>query len=281
MSRHNSAVFNNSCLRVPRNPLNKQPVPIYEQSYINDVENKVRKLSLESNETQLKMKSIKDYDGDCFRAFIDFFDSIPNYEDVNHLSNRDFYRKLEHLKEKQRTYYDYLDYDTKCEEKDDEWTENCKKPRRREKKLRNPPPKPKSSLKPFCATPTITKTYKHEEDESILSSDKEAANKPPSRRSVRIESPSEKFSPQVSPDVEYFRSKSRANISSASSKGKNSSCNDNPWDDITVDDIKFDESQRDTPLVTRSAPCSPNKSKQSVGWKDTITIPKPFQMTVR
>lgn len=279
MSSHNRAVFNHSCLRVPRNPLNKQPVTVYEQSYINEIENKVRKLSLDSNETQLKMKPIKNYNGDCFRTFIDFFDSIPNYEDVNHLSNRDFYRKLEHLKEKQRTYCDYL-YESKDEPV---WMEDCKKLRSnndREKKVRSPQ---KSSLKPFCATPTINKPYKqHDEDDSFIStSDKEVVNKPPSRRSVRIESPSEKISPENSPEVEYFRSKSRANISSASSKGKNSFCNDNAWDDITMDDLKLD-SQRATPLEgTRSAPSSPNKCKQSVGWKDTITIPKPFQMTIR
>lgn len=273
MSNHNSAVFNNSCLRVPRNPLNKHPVPIYEQSF-NDIENKVRELSLESNDSPIKLKSIKDYDTDCFRTFIDFFDSIPNYEDVNHLSNREFYRKLDQLKERQRNYYDYLEYDTKNDDKNvNNWNHTNKHRRRGEKKLQSP--KPKSSLKPFCSTPTINKNYKQDE-ESLLSSDKEIVNKPPSRRSVRIESPTEKFPNEYE---EYFRCKSRANVSSASSKGKISSCND--WDDLTVEDVKFDDSQRDTPLITRSAPCSPNKSKQSVGWKDTITIPKPFQMTVR
>lgn len=281
MSNHNSAVFNNSCLRVPRNPSNKQPVPIYEQSSYNDIANKVRELSLETNVSTIKIKSNKDYEGrDCFRAFIDFFDSIPNYEDVNHLSNREFYRKLEQLKERQRNYYDYFEYDTKCVDKNEEehWnnTNNNNKSRRSNgKKLQSP--KPKSSLKPFCSTPTINKNYKHDDESVVSSSDKEIINKPPSRRSVRIEeSPTEKFPNEYD---EYFRCKSRANISSASSKGKVSSCNE--WDDLTVDDVKFDDSQRDTPLMTRSAPCSPNKSKQSVGWKDTITVPKPFQMTVK
>lgn len=276
MSKHNSAAFNHSCLRVPRNPLNKQPVPVYEQTYINEIENQVRKLNLNSSETELKIKSIKDYDTNCFRSFLDFFDSIPNYEDVNHLSNRDFYRKLENLKQKQRSYYDYVDFDRN----DKEWPSDCKKAYKSNKRFDSPPLKPKSNLKPFCSTPTLNRNFKHDEDDSILSSDKEVVNKPPSRRSVRIESPSEKISSENTPDLEYFRSKSRANISSASSKGKNSSCNDTAWDDLMVDDLKLD-SQTVTPLITRSAPNSPNKSKQSVGWKDTITIPKPFQMTVR
>lgn len=284
MSSHNRASFNHSCLRVPRNPLNKQPVPVFEQSYVNEIESKVRKLSLGSNEeTKLRMKSVKDYDVDCFRAFIEFFDSIPNYEDVNHLSNADFYRKLERLKEKQRTYCDCM-----YEEKGSALMEELGKKRNTNKRSYSRKAPQKSSLKSLCANDRINsgnynKNHKREEedDSNISSSDKEMLlNKPPSRRSVRIESPSEKLqiSSENTPEVEYFRSKSRAinNVSSASSKGKNS------WDDSTVEDLKLDTQRfNNVEGYSRSAPASPNKSKQSVGWKDTITIPKPFQMTVR
>lgn len=273
MSRHNGAAFNHSCLRVPVNPVNKQPIPVYEQKYLNHLENQVRKMSLESNDADMKIRQSRDYDSDSLRSFIEFFDSIPKYEDVTHLSNRDFYKKLDHLKEKQRAYYEYVDDNLTCRNKSQSWLDDCKSHVRKENKL-------KSNLKSLCSTPILNKTSKHEEDEFLIFSDKELLNKPPSGRSVRIESPSEKYSSENTPDLEYFRSKSRANVSSASSKGKTSYCNDSAWDDSMVEELKLD-SQRETPLVTRSAPNSPLKSKPSVGWKDGITIPKPFQMTVR
>lgn len=69
-----------------------------------------------------------------------------------------------------------------------------------------------------------------------------SSGKPPSRRSVRIETPSEQ----------------------EEKKGN--------WEDSSVDDLQVE---------SKSAPASPVRSKSSVGWKDTITIPQPFQMTVR
>lgn len=63
-----------------------------------------------------------------------------------------------------------------------------------------------------------------------------------SRRSVRIETPSER----------------------------------DDWEGLSVEDLKLDlQSQQGE---SKSAPASPIRN---VGWKDTITIPQPFQMTVR
>lgn len=277
MSDHNRAVFNNSCLKIPRNPVNQQPFPVYDQKYINHLENKVRKLSIESNEYNMKLAPPPEIDRSTLKSFIEFYDSIPDYDDVNHLSNKDFYQKLEILKQKQRNYYDFVHNQNKYVIKDNDWIEDYKKINIREtnynveKNSRKP--------KPFCTTPILTKPTIHitnvDDADSLMSSDKDI--KPPSRRSVRIESPSDKFSAQNSPEPSYFRSKSRANVSSAESKGFNTlnTLNDSLWDDLSFDGCGEQD------LTTRSAPNSPSKSKLNVGWKDGITIPRPFEMTVR
>lgn len=50
-------------------------------------------------------------------SFIDFYDSIPEYHEINHLSNQEFYRKLERLKEKQKEFNNYLKTQIKFDSK--------------------------------------------------------------------------------------------------------------------------------------------------------------------
>lgn len=200
MSDHSSSVFNNSCLKVPRRPLSGQPFPACEQKHLNQLRNQAKKLVDE------KMKSPKS----TIKSFLEFFGSIPEYDDVNHLSNKEFYRRLENLREKQKLYQETF----KLENEGMDWLEE----------------------------------YKSFSRKTSASSDSFGKTKPPSRRSVRIETP----------DDASFRAKA--------------------WDDLSVEDLKLDLDQSET---SKSAPASPIRSKSSVGWKDTITIPQPFQMTVR
>ncbi|XP_050293696.1 protein FAM161A-like [Anthonomus grandis grandis] len=92
--------------------------------------------------------------------------------------------------------------------------------------------------------------------------------KPPSRRSVRIETPSmPSSSSNITPEP-YFRSKSRANQKTE-------------WDSFTSEDLY---GPTPPPLETKSAPSTPLRTKKPPNVKeeyDGITIPKPFQMTVR
>lgn len=276
MSAHSTAAFNHSCLKIPRNPINKQPFPICEQRLLRQLENRLCRLDIGHNE--MKTKQSPNEIKKTTKTLLEFYGSIPEYEDIHHLPAKEFYRRLEYLKEKQRDFYDFLDQEFKYESKENGWMEDYKNLGTTDKSFSSKS-KLKSSMKSFCGTPVSNKSghghCKLEDVESIMSSEKEATLKPPSRRSVRIETPSEKISCENSPEPDYFRSKSRANLSSNESKNYNSS-GESPWDDIPEDDFKFD-----MPLETRSAPNSPVKCKPNVGWKDTITIPKPFQMTVR
>lgn len=276
MYNHTNSVFNNSCLKVPRNPKSDHPSPVYEQKYLNQLENQFRKLNLESDDLDMKSKR-GEVNKDTIKSFLDFFGSIPEYDDINHLSNKEFYKKLENLKEKQKFYQEYLMNEIKFDCKDTEWIEDYKNMKLGAKDAKTK--KKKTSLKPFCATPVLNNSNNLGKifDVESVSLDT-ALNKPPSRRSVRIETPSDKPSTNVTPEPN-FRPKSRANISSAGSKGGR---NDNDWDDISIENLNlYSDGNTPLPMETKSAPASPVKTKSSTNWTDGITIPKPFQMTIR
>lgn len=193
MSDHSSSVFNNSCLKAPLRPSSGQPFPIYEQKHLHQLRNQAKKLADEKTRSKTTLKS-----------FLEFYGSIPEYDDVNHLSNKEFYRRLENLREKQRLYEEKLKLEAGEVLDDSGFNEGC---------LRK--------------------------------------NSAASRRSVRIETPSE--------------------------RGEEVG-----WDEgLSVEDLKLDLEKIDGDGVSKSAPTSPIRCKSSVGWKDTITIPQPFQMTVR
>ncbi|KAB0804652.1 hypothetical protein PPYR_01622 [Photinus pyralis] len=262
MSDHNRAVFNNTCLKVPRDPISHQPSPIYEQKYVSNMKNEMLKMDIENKHNFSNAKSSPKSDKAVLKSLIEFYDSIPEYDDINHLSNKDFYRKLENLKERQRCFYKFIQANQNADNKDMIWMEDYQNFKQS--------PELRSKLR--------SRRLKRVEDmDSLTSSDKEPAVKPPSRRSVRIESPSDKSDSSIP----RLRAKYHRNISSGGSRydKSNTSYNESPWEDISVIDFRSD-SDRD--IQTRSAPNSPTKRKCGIGWKDNgITIPKPFQMTVR
>lgn len=187
-SEHSSSVFNNSCLKVPLRPSSGQTYPVCEQKHLNHLRNQARKLADEKTRSKNTLKS-----------FLDFYGSIPEYDDVNHLSNKEFYRRLENLREKQRFYEEKL-------------------------KLEN-------------------------EEVNFFVDEYSSRKNSASRRSVRIETPSER----------NYREEHLL------------------WDDgSSTEDLKLNLQSE-----SKSAPTSPVRNKSSIGWKDTITIPQPFQMTVR
>lgn len=246
MYDHSSAVFNNSCLKVPRNPSSNQPSPVYEQKYLNQLKNQATKLSLEENMRSKRVSS--NSDKDIIKSLVEFYDSIPEYDDVNHLPSKEFYRRLEYLKEKQREYQERLKNEIKFENKSTSWVEDYKNLETGDRK---------SKLKNLDDLDCID-------------------TQPPSRRSVRIETPSTAKDSLETPTT----AKSRANLSSAGSKAAESFYEIPVLDDLSIEDLRLDL-DKELHLETKSAPNSPARSKPAIGWKDTITIPQPFQMTVR
>lgn len=89
MGLHANTVFKNSCLKVPVNPLNRLPSASFER-----VANK-------ETECKINIESPTMHIGDEKNpiSFREFYKSIPDYKDVNHLSNQEFYMKLENLRQ--------------------------------------------------------------------------------------------------------------------------------------------------------------------------------------
>ncbi|KAK4885131.1 hypothetical protein RN001_001402 [Aquatica leii] len=272
MSDHTSSVFNNACLKIPRDPISQNPSPIYEQKYVSNMHNEMIKMDMTNDVNTSKSKSLESADKVILKSFIEFYDSIPEYDDINHLSNKDFYRKLENLKEKQKSFNKFM-YHNNCENKSNDWMEDYKRLNIREKRFKK---NFKQKNKQF--NKLNSERLRREYAESTFS-DRDL--KPSSRRSVRIESPSDKSDSSV---PHHTCTKSIANISTTSSKyydKSNFSYNGSPWEDTSVNDFRSD-SDRDIALAIRSVPNSPIKNNCGIGWKENgITIPKPFQMTVR
>ncbi|KAL1501659.1 hypothetical protein ABEB36_006951 [Hypothenemus hampei] len=251
MYDHSSAVYNNRCLKAPRNPKNDHPLTQFDQKFLHQLHNEVTRGLNEKMKTNL---------GDCsegnVKSFIDFFDSIPEYDDINYLSNREFYKKLARIKEKQKEFCAYWNRELKFETKDTEWIEDYKNLKSGQREMSSAGSKSKkSSIKADC-----DKKYLDLE-ENLSLSDKDLMVKPPSRRSVRIETPSTKSTPNLTPEP-CSRPKSRLN-----------------WEDLILDVSSI--ANTPLPLETKSVPNSPVKRGKSQETYDGITIPKPFQMTIR
>lgn len=266
MNLHNSSVFNNHCLKVPRIPKIDHPSPLYEQKFIYQLENQAKKLGI----VPVEMPKKKFLDKDTTKEYLEFISNIPEYDEINHLSNKDFYKKLQNLKEKQRKYEEYLHNEIKFDGKDSEWIEDYKSLKLGAKTLNEKTKK--ATLKPYCTTPILNKNMKNYNIDVELFSEKDVLYKPPSRRSVRIETPSEKLSNNATP--ENFRSKSRANFSPSVSKAVE-------WEDLSIEDLNISSTRNSSRLESKSAPTSPLRSRPNINEDDGITIPKPFQMTVR
>lgn len=286
MSQHSSAAFNHSCLKVPVNPSNKLPAPAYEQKFINQLKNQTLKDNSISGRDTPNMKTNKAHFNSKYKALIDFYDSIPDYSDVNHLSNAEFYRKLEALKAKQKCYYELLETEINIADKADNFVDEYKESA---SGRHSSSAKSKQNLPVKSGDSNLVLNRATPETESLSSFSKEIAPAPPSRRSVRIESPKSNASSETR-NIDTPKSHSpiekswRRNIGSAGSKLSDSSkfmvdsvCDEDKDYCDAIDDILKDNS-----VGTRSLPNSPTKTKNPIVWNDCgITIPKPFKMTVR
>ncbi|XP_047536635.1 protein FAM161A [Vanessa atalanta] len=90
---HRCSVFKNSCINVPLDPISKMPKTAYERNEKNTTE----QCSMESS-TSCSVTGA-DIDAEKLK---DFYRSIPDYNDINHLSESEFYSTLKSLREKKK-----------------------------------------------------------------------------------------------------------------------------------------------------------------------------------
>jgi len=142
-TKHAGAAFNHSCLKVPVNPENNRPLPTFERKRVSDYLEEVRiqkevskrdrtkscellrgsdrpsssdsrevlsKISTSQYSANSALQRIGDSaNTESLKSFIDFYENIPDYRDLNHLSDREFHVRLEYLKQKRRNYLRDLD----------------------------------------------------------------------------------------------------------------------------------------------------------------------------
>ncbi|XP_068619375.1 protein FAM161A [Battus philenor] len=106
-----SSVFTNSCIKVPLDPLSKMPKTAYERI----VKTLPEQCSIDS--TTISSVTSADISGEKVK---DFYRSIPDYKEINHLSSSEFYSTLNSLREKKKIILGLID-------KDECPSYNCKK----------------------------------------------------------------------------------------------------------------------------------------------------------
>ena len=99
MTEHHGSSFVHSCVKVPVDPHSRQPTPLYERPGVERIAKQ------RSCDKERKINFVRRDDtspGGSLENLLEFLESIPDYGDVNHLSNEQFKRKLDYLKRKQR-----------------------------------------------------------------------------------------------------------------------------------------------------------------------------------
>ncbi|XP_066596311.1 protein FAM161A [Prorops nasuta] len=104
---HQGTSFCHSCVKVPVDPFSRQPTPSYERpkfkAHKNDYLSKERKINFATGGKDI-LETCTDSPRDNIDGFLKFIESIPDYKQINHLTNEQFKQKVEYLKRKQRLY---------------------------------------------------------------------------------------------------------------------------------------------------------------------------------
>ncbi|KAJ1529863.1 hypothetical protein ONE63_006597 [Megalurothrips usitatus] len=146
-----------SCLRVPVNPYNQQPSPSYERSQAitpnveedSSLQRKLHSTNVSSRPSSSMNTSVPKSGGMSKRrgkktkpqdatsspldSFLDFYESIPDYQDVTHLSDKEFSEKMRILRDRQRQYlhnlggtYTPVDYEESHRDEQSYQKKSCK-----------------------------------------------------------------------------------------------------------------------------------------------------------
>lgn len=115
MTEHKGTSYFHSCVKMPVDPYSRQPTPSYERPQLSSAgqrsQDRVKKINFAENESiaaiedsELSLSSPRDN----LENFLEFLKSIPDYGQVNHLSNEQFKQKVDYLRRKQRLLLENL-----------------------------------------------------------------------------------------------------------------------------------------------------------------------------
>lgn len=101
MFSHNYSVFASSCVKTPLNPSSKLPNPSYLKPKCATMkETKTKKAGSKKCKKHFSSMLSLTAENNNFLSLKDFYDSIPDYNEMHHLSQYDFYKELDTLKRK-------------------------------------------------------------------------------------------------------------------------------------------------------------------------------------
>ncbi|XP_059053300.1 protein FAM161A [Achroia grisella] len=289
---HRYSVFINSCLKLPVDPVSKMPKTAYERKTRPIID----QVSIDSTSTVGSVVAV-DIDAEKLK---DFYRSIPDYNDIHHLPEDEFYSTLRSLRERKKVMLglavERIDHCIENKSKNQEIdTAFCKteqdtgidaflksKLKYRESNRRQYSAEKKEGDKVKCEIAKVT----------IPTSD--STLKRPTRKVT-------KQNEQSSDDIRIpkkgssIREKSKADRPKRNHSACSISWNDTKFerkDDIDqkfeqfFDDKKYSirKGNEDDDFKTRSMPSSPLRLKRTISptrGRRSVTIPKPFKMTER
>lgn len=99
MFSHNYSVFASSCVKPPLHSVTKLPNPSYLKPKCTMKETKTKNSNLKKCKKFSSLLSLT-AENNNFLSLKDFYDSIPDYNELHHLSQCDFYKEIDTLKRK-------------------------------------------------------------------------------------------------------------------------------------------------------------------------------------
>lgn len=297
---HINSVFKNSCLKVPVDPVSKMPKSAYERNEkcIN------QQCSIDSSSSC--SMAAADLDADKLK---EFYRSIPDYNDINHLPTEEFYSTLKSLREKKKVMLGLaIEFIDDCNGHSDHLFDKTEEINRLPNAI-NKSHKSKSNCSSRRKLSTGTKDItnikmSHDLSNSISHSKKQPANisgtclKRPVRKTIAGDKKN------ANEDLKIAPMKSNLDKTRNERPKRNHSACSISWNDAKIEnknevDRKFDDffegKKYDSPISkadiddedefkTQSMPSSPLRMKRTrspTRRRKSITIPKPFKMTER
>ncbi|XP_045502462.1 protein FAM161A isoform X2 [Colias croceus] len=284
---HRCSVFTNSCLRVPVDPLSKMPNTAYERREKNILN---EQLSIDSS-TTVSMSG-EDLDS---KKLKDFYRSIPDYSDINHLPASEFYSTLRSLREKKKIMLghaiEHIDHDKTFDDQD--LDSIIKSPQLHNiKKDMKVPQRRKFSLETGRGSIMQNNTKKSCENLTKNHNKTKTLIDPKNTYAVEVKScENEQIKPKTIQSSLIVTGTSKTDRP----KRNHSACSIT-WHDDKIErkneiDEKFDKffdrvgnfnvSNDGSEYQTQSMPTSPLRTRKTRPKYKNITIPKPFKMTER
>ncbi|XP_075982907.1 uncharacterized protein LOC142981108 [Anticarsia gemmatalis] len=299
---HLTSAFKNLCLRVPVDPVSKMPKSAYERN-----DKCLKQLNPQCSVDSSSTCSMAGADVDAVKLK-EFYRSIPDYNDINHLPPDEFYSTLQSLRERKKVMLGLaIEFMDDCNGHSDKTPDHFLEKTEGIRRLPSVLSKSNKPRRKLSAEKKDTGLVKRSND-STSSSNSKPAGKPfletclkrsVSKSEVRKERADKKIK-----DCDLKIAPMKSNLEKTRNerpKRNHSACsiswNDAKLEDKSEVDQKFDEffdgkkydplskgDIDDNEFKTQSMPSSPLRMRRSgspVRRRKSITIPKPFKMTER